>query len=195
MSTLFFILLFSSSPPPGSSSELGRLDASTWVSRVQDVSVHLAQYRAIARAESRRVPRQLPALLPVRGPLSSLAGHRSDGGRRSFHAGIDIAVPVGTPVIAPADGVVERIKPAAGGYGLYVDVRHPSTGYRTRYAHLSRTLVAVGQSVRRGAVIALSGESGNARGAHLHYEVRMLGTNTPVDPRLFIAPSFPNPQR
>jgi len=195
MSTLFFILLFSSSPPPGSSSELSRLDASTWVSRVQDVSVHLAQYRAIARAESRRVPRQLPALLPVRGPLSSLAGHRSDGGRRSVHAGVDIAVPAGTPVIAPADGVVERIKHDAGGYGLYVDVRHPATGYRTRYAHLSRTLVGVGQSVRRGAVIALSGESGNARGAHLHYEVRMLGTNTPVDPRLFIAPSFPNPQR
>ncbi|RUR34254.1 peptidoglycan DD-metalloendopeptidase family protein [Vreelandella nanhaiensis] len=98
-------------------------------------------------------------------------------GRISPHNGTDFAMPIGTPVIAPANGRVERVAnhPAAG---RYIVVRHDN-GYRTRYLHLSQPLVSQGDRVTMGERIALSGNTGRSTGPHLHYEV--IVNNSPVN--------------
>ncbi|MFQ3789349.1 peptidoglycan DD-metalloendopeptidase family protein [Halomonas sp. A29] len=98
-------------------------------------------------------------------------------GRVSPHRGTDWAMPIGTPVIAPADGRVEKIgnHPVAG---RYIVVRHDN-GYRTRYLHLSRAMVNRGDRVSMGERIALSGNTGRSTGPHLHYEV--IVNNNAVD--------------
>jgi murein DD-endopeptidase len=98
-------------------------------------------------------------------------------GRVSPHRGTDWAMPVGTPVQAPADGRVEKVgnHPVAG---RYLVVRHDN-GYRTRYLHLSRPLVNRGDRVSMGERIALSGNTGRSTGPHLHYEV--IVDNAAVD--------------
>ena len=111
---------------------------------------------------------------PVAGPVSSGYGMRFHPSYRRWkpHRGVDLAVPVGTPVMVTADGWVSRVDRDGDGYGLFLVVVHPGSGYQTLYAHLSSVLVRVGMPVRRGQVIARSGISGNAVGAHLHYEVK-----------------------
>lgn len=106
---------------------------------------------------------------PLTGPITSGFGQR--GGR--LHAGIDIAVPIGTPVAAAKDGTVVHAG-AAGGYGTAVYLEHDS-GEVTRYGHLSRLTVRRGQQVNRGDRIALSGNTGKSSGPHLHFEVRAGG--------------------
>ncbi|WP_043514051.1 peptidoglycan DD-metalloendopeptidase family protein [Halomonas sp. BC04] len=98
-------------------------------------------------------------------------------GRVSPHRGTDWAMPVGTPIQAPADGRVEKVgnHPVAG---RYLVVRHDN-GYRTRYLHLSRPLVSRGDRVSMGERIALSGNTGRSTGPHLHYEV--IVNNNAVD--------------
>ncbi len=100
-------------------------------------------------------------------------------GRVRPHRGVDFAVPTGTPIIAPADGVVEKVAYQAGGAGRYVVLRH-SREYKTVYMHLSKPLVKAGQSVKRGERIALSGNTGISTGAHLHYEFHI--NDRPVNP-------------
>ncbi|WP_439258387.1 murein DD-endopeptidase MepM [Lonepinella sp. BR2271] len=95
-------------------------------------------------------------------------------GRVRPHKGVDFAVPIGTPVILPADGVVEKVAYQAGGAGRYIVVRH-SRVYQTVYMHLSKPLVKAGQSLKRGERIALSGNTGISTGAHLHYEFHING--------------------
>jgi murein DD-endopeptidase MepM/ murein hydrolase activator NlpD len=94
------------------------------------------------------------------------------------HPGIDIAVPIGTPVRASGGGTV-----AAAGYdadyGLFVLLRHPS-GYETMYGHASRLLAAEGDAVQAGQVIGLSGNSGRSTAPHLHFEIRRDGKS--LDP-------------
>ena len=99
-------------------------------------------------------------------------------GRVSPHLGTDFAMPIGTPIIAPADGRVEKVAnhPVAG---RYVVIRHDN-GYQTRYLHLSRPLVSRGDRVEMGERIALSGNTGRSTGPHLHYEV--LVSNSQVNP-------------
>ncbi len=107
--------------------------------------------------------------------VSSDFGARRGG---SWHTGLDLRAPKGTPVWATADGrvvVAER----EGAYGRTVVVDHGS-GYTTRYAHLRRIKVERGERVKRGEVLGTVGESGNAGGVHLHYEV--LRDGRPVDP-------------
>lgn len=98
--------------------------------------------------------------------------------RVSPHNGTDFPLPVGTPVIAPADGVVTRIEnhPFAG---KYIEIQHFGN-YKTRYLHLSRFNVQRGQRVTRGQRIALSGNTGRSTGPHLHYELHI--NNRPVNP-------------
>ncbi len=95
------------------------------------------------------------------------------------HKGVDFAVPSGTPIVAPADGVVVHVAYQANGAGRYIKVRHGGQ-YTTVYMHLSRSLVKVGQSVKKGERIALSGNTGRSTGAHLHYEFHINGR--PVNP-------------
>ncbi|TVU90730.1 peptidoglycan DD-metalloendopeptidase family protein [Vreelandella titanicae] len=98
-------------------------------------------------------------------------------GRISPHNGTDFAMPIGTPVTAPANGVVERVSNHHAA-GRYVVIRHDN-GYRTRYLHLSRPLVEQGERVTMGERIALSGNTGRSTGPHLHYEV--IVNNSPVN--------------
>lgn len=95
-------------------------------------------------------------------------------GRVRPHKGVDFSVPMGTPVIAPADGVVEKVAYQAGGAGRYVVVRH-GREYQTVYMHLSKPLVKAGQSIKKGERIALSGNTGISTGPHLHYEFHING--------------------
>lgn len=113
---------------------------------------------------------------PTQGVLTSGYGWR--WGR--MHQGIDIAGPVGTPIVAANSGVVVRSGWNSGGYGNMVDIRHPD-GSMTRYAHNSRLLVRTGQEVQRGQQIAEMGSTGYSTGPHLHFEVHMPGSG-PVNP-------------
>lgn len=97
--------------------------------------------------------------------------------------GVDLPARAGTPVGASADGRVIYAG-GASGYGLMVVIEHAG-GLQTRYAHLSRIGVAIGQQVARGNTIGLVGSTGDATGPHLHYEVRVGGVA--VDPMRYFA--------
>ena len=117
---------------------------------------------------------------PTQGTLTSGYGWR--WGR--MHQGIDIAGPVGTPVMAAAPGVVVRSGWNSGGYGNLVDIRH-ADGSLTRYAHNSRLLVHEGQQVRQGQQIAEMGSTGYSTGPHLHFEVHLPNSGT-VNPLAYL---------
>ena len=115
-----------------------------------------------------------PSIWPVKGWLSSSFGYRRSPftNRRR----------VGTPIFAPADGVVISTR-RAGGFGKTVRIQHMQ-GIVTTYAHNSVNMVKVGQRVKRGDIIAKVGSTGRSTGPHLHYEVRINGVA--VNPRLYI---------
>jgi len=118
----------------------------------------------------------IPSVQPVaKLNFTSNFGIRSDPfrGTAAMHAGVDIPGPVGTPVYATADGIVDHAE-RSGGYGNMVEIDH-GKGIATRYGHLSRILVASGTRVTRGQLIALMGSTGRSTGPHLHYEVRIDG--------------------
>lgn len=100
--------------------------------------------------------------------------HHPVTGRIRPHKGVDFSVSQGTPVIAPADGTVEKVAYQAGGAGRYVMLRH-GREYQTVYMHLSKSLVKAGQTVKKGERIALSGNTGISTGPHLHYEFHING--------------------
>lgn len=102
---------------------------------------------------------------------------------RHLHSGVDFATPIGTPVYATADGVVNSASFSTGGYGYLVKIDH-SLGFVTYYAHLNKILVQKGSFVKRGQLIAYSGNTGNSTGPHLHYEIRFLGNV--VNPKSFM---------
>ncbi len=147
------------------------------------------EYKEVSRLknllnEKKEELRFTPSILPAYGVLTSGFGYRRDPftGRIKLHEGLDISAPTGTPVYAPADGVVTFVGMKQG-YGLTIEVDHGGK-YRTRYAHLSKSLVRVGQKVQRGDMIAKVGNTGRSTGPHLHYEVRVNGA--PVNPKRFI---------
>ena len=114
---------------------------------------------------------KLPFGFPVRGTYRSTSGFGPRWGR--MHEGHDWAGPRGTPIHATADGVV-TFAGRQGGYGNMIKIRH-DFGFETRYAHLSRFRVQVGQRVSRGDRIGDMGNTGRSTGTHLHYEVRVGG--------------------
>ncbi|MGD1866859.1 MAG: peptidoglycan DD-metalloendopeptidase family protein [Phormidesmis sp.] len=107
---------------------------------------------------------------PTQGTFTSGYGWR--WGR--MHRGIDVAGPVGTPIVAAAMGVVEQAGWNSGGYGNIVEIRHPD-GSMTRYAHNNSLNVSAGQTVRQGQKIAEMGSTGYSTGPHLHFEIHMSG--------------------
>lgn len=129
-----------------------------------------------------------PSLWPVDGHITGGFGERTDpfNGEGAFHTGVDIATNYGSPVVAPADGVVTFAGSDAG-YGRLVEIQH-AQGISTRFAHLSSFAVAVGQQVHRGETIGYVGDSGRSTGPHLHYEVRI--NNTPVNPYKYLRQTF-----
>ncbi len=134
--------------------------------------------------ERRSILASTPSIWPVRGWVTSGFGFRSSPwtGQRHFHAGIDISTRVGTPIVAPADGIV-TFADFEGAYGRMVVLNH-GHGLVTRYGHLNAFRVKVGQKVKRGQVIAQVGSSGRSTGSHLHYEVLVAGV--PANPRYYI---------
>lgn len=117
------------------------------------------------------------------GWLSRGFGERVSLGPKGFHPGVDIAVQEGTPVRATGSGVVifAANDPV---YGNLVILEHGLTGYSTFYGHNKTLKVKVGDKVKRGAVIALSGNTGESSAPHLHYEIRLHGV--PVNPLKYI---------
>ncbi|MBE7411328.1 MAG: peptidoglycan DD-metalloendopeptidase family protein [Leptospiraceae bacterium] len=115
--------------------------------------------------------------LPVQNPrISSRFGGRRDpfnDYKKNYHTGLDLAVEIGSPVIASADGVVE-FTGRNGGYGNIIIIRHKN-GYRTAYAHCADIFAKVGDKVKMGKVIARVGRTGTATGSHLHFEVTLNG--------------------
>jgi len=109
------------------------------------------------------------------GYISSKFGYRRHpvGGRTRFHSGVDFASKRGTPVHATADGVVV-FSGWRSGYGRLVEIRHMD-GMVTRYAHNQNNLVAEGEMVEKGQVIAKLGSTGRSTGPHVHFEVRIDG--------------------
>ena len=120
----------------------------------------------------------IPSALPLQQAFNftSSFGVRSDPfkGRAAMHPGVDLAGPVGTPIYATADGMVDRAEWNNGGYGNLVEIDH-GHGIQTRYGHLTRYIVSAGEHVKRGQLIAYMGSTGRSTGSHLHYEVRLDG--------------------
>lgn len=136
------------------------------------------ELRALASQSSDRLA-HIPAIQPVSDTdlkqMASGYGRRTDPiyGTVRFHEGMDFSCDVGTPVYATGDGRVVTSEWHSG-YGNLIEIDH-GYGYTTRYAHLSKLNVKAGQSVGRGDLIGLAGNTGKSTGPHLHYEVRLKG--------------------
>jgi len=125
-----------------------------------------------------------PSIRPTSGWFSLGFGYRKSPftNQREFHKGLDIATRIGTPIVAPADGLVV-FAASEGNFGKMITVNH---GYNllTRYGHLHKFHVSKGQFVKRGQVIGEVGQTGRCTGPHLHYEV--LRNGVPVNPIRYI---------
>jgi murein DD-endopeptidase MepM/ murein hydrolase activator NlpD len=136
-------------------------------SRLRNVRVDVERRQALAAAT--------PSIWPALGWVTGWFGNRSDPftGEAGFHQGIDISLDKGEPVYATADGIVEAAS-YTGDYGNLIVLQH-EFGLTTRYGHLSRYAVKLGQQVERGQVIGYVGATGRATGSHLHYEILANG--------------------
>ncbi len=143
---------------------------------VHNLDQHLLDKESILRST--------PSILPTTGWITSYFGHRISptAGVRKMHEGLDVGANFGTPIFAPADGVVTYAGNKAG-FGLFVQIDH-GYGIETIYAHSQKIVAKNGQRVARGDMIAKVGSSGYSTGPHLHYEVRVNGIA--VDPLYFI---------
>lgn len=122
--------------------------------------------------------------MPLAMPVQAAFRYTSPFGRRwgRAHEGVDMAGPVGTPILSTAEGKV-IFAGWQSGYGNLIKIQH-ELGTETRYGHLSKIKVKVGQKVSRGDVIGAMGNTGRSTGSHLHYEVRVKGRA--VNPMTFI---------
>jgi murein DD-endopeptidase MepM/ murein hydrolase activator NlpD len=138
-----------------------------------------APLRKLGTQKAGATSTNIPSIWPVVGTLRSGVGMRNNpfgGSSTEYHKGQDIAAPTGTPISATADGVVVVAGWVKGyGNGIYID---HGNGITTRYGHLSRIDVVVGQTVKRGGHLGLVGSTGRSTGPHLHYEVRINGQPT-----------------
>ncbi len=128
--------------------------------------------------------RKTPSIWPVKGFITDGFGYRIDPftGKRAFHKGVDLAAKRGTPIIAPADGIVTMAGKTKG-YGNFVVINHENN-IVTRYGHLRDIFVKRGQMVRRGDVIGTVGNTGRSTGPHLHFEILVNGKA--VNPKDYI---------
>jgi murein DD-endopeptidase MepM/ murein hydrolase activator NlpD len=134
--------------------------------------------------EERSIIAHTPTLCPAGGLLTSLYGWRDSPftGDREFHKGVDIASRSSSPVYAPADGIVSSYS-RCGALGNVLEIDH-GYGMVTRYGHLCKPGVKVGQHVKKGDKIAYMGDSGWSTGSHLHYEIIIHGIN--VNPQRYM---------
>jgi murein DD-endopeptidase MepM/ murein hydrolase activator NlpD len=104
-------------------------------------------------------------------------------GKRKSHRGLDFAANTGAAIYAPADAVIELVRPSNKGYGNHLKLSH-SLGFTSSYSHMSKFNVKRGQFVRKGDLIGWTGNTGMSTGPHLHYEIRFLGRA--INPRPFV---------
>lgn len=157
------------------------------------------QLTSESESEENRMEKQLrlieatsnPAFLPTMwahlGKINNEYGFRRNpfGGRSyEFHAGMDIDGERGDIIVAPANGIIVRAG-WQGGYGRLIEIDH-GNGLTTRYGHLSKVEVSVGDPVTRGQLIGLVGSTGRSTGPHLHYELRL--DDKSINPRRFLPP-------
>lgn len=143
---------------------------------------------------------EFPFIYPLKSGYAitvSAFGIRKDilGGTADFkkHAGIDLECEVGDELIATADSVVNYVAVDHPLYGGFIDLRNNNGVTSTYYAHLSRIFVRIGQSVKRGDVIGLVGNTGKSKGPHLHYEIRVRAEGTygvAIDPSPFLISNY-----
>ena len=138
----------------------------------------LQQFLAALQGELKEMIASLPSEWPINGKVVSGVGMRPSPwtGKMEYHAGLDIPKPIGTPVQASGDAVVESIDGKRG-----TIVLNHGQEIKTQYSHLSKIFVNEGERVRKGQPIAAVGNTGKSTGPHLHYEVRVAGVA--VDPR------------
>jgi len=173
----------------GKGGQYDRLPETPEVLRVQGdwIATQLSEVeKALAHREE--VWSATPSIAPAMGLMTDGFGGRSDPvtGRHALHKGLDISARRGTPVIAPADGVVV-FTGVSGGLGKTVRIAH-GLGYTTVYGHLDRIEVEPGEEVQRGQKIGALGNSGRSTGPHLHYEVHVDGEA--VNPLYYILDAF-----
>ncbi len=155
------------------------LDEISWRSYIQSRSFD--EVAEMAKNKERMIE-CVPAIQPISVKnlvrISDFYGFRSDPMTRvrTMHQGIDFAGPLGTPVYATGDGVVIEAGYSFSGYGYQVIIDH-GFGYKSRYAHLNKVFVKVGEKVKRAEMVGELGSSGKSTGPHLHYEV-ILRNNT-----------------
>jgi len=126
-----------------------------------------------------------PSMWPVAGQISSRFGDtrlNADSGGPRPHRGVDISAPTGTPIVAPADGVV-RLVGQGSDLGCLIIIDH-GYGFSTKYGHLKKYFVQTGDKVRKGQTIGAVGSSGTSTGPHLHYEVHLR--DRPVNPAHYL---------
>lgn len=147
--------------------------------RFERMGMSLARMAALER-----VLDGLPQVVPAGSAISSTFGYRRDPftGGGAMHSGIDFKGPIGSPILAAGKGVVTFVG-WKGGYGKTIEVQH-GNGMITRYAHMSRFDVKVGQKVEAGVRIGGIGNTGRSTGPHLHFEVRI--NDRAVNPRKFL---------
>ena len=154
---------------------LPRADVETLIQRADQLS---ARFAAVTDSLERNAQRfaSVPSIMPTPGWLTSQFSRSRNHPLLHIsrpHEGIDVAAPMGAPIIAPASGVVMRVG-YENGYGNTLEIDH-GNGIVTRYAHCSRIDVKSGQRVTRGQTIAAVGSTGLATGPHLHYEIHING--------------------
>jgi len=157
-----------------------RMTLENSTSTLEDIGLILASQKSLLSD----IPTSWP-LKGVNGWVTQIFGPSIHPIRRHWylHRGLDLAFLYGTPIVATANGKVVKLEYDPQGFGLYIDIQH-NYGFKTRYAHLQRQLVELGQVVVQGDVIGTMGSSGQSTGTHLHYEV-MIGTQL-VDPLKFL---------
>ena len=151
----------------------------------RQINLEIDSYSSIYKEVKENIERisKIPSIRPVPGGyLNSSFGYRIDpiDNVTRFHHGQDITVKSGTPIYAPASGVVKRAY-YAGGFGNHIKLDH-GNGYTTLFAHLSKIKVKHGQRVERGEIIGLTGNTGRSTAPHLHYEIHHYGEpKNPLD--------------
>jgi murein DD-endopeptidase MepM/ murein hydrolase activator NlpD len=167
-------------PARSGAADLGALDAQ--LARIEEQITTVANAAAQHSLELMRMPTRLPI---AGAELTSTFGNRWDpfAHTHAFHAGLDFAARVGTPIASAAGGIV-AFAGFKRDYGWVVEIDH-GNGLSTRYAHASELLVRAGQIVVPGDRIAMVGSTGRSTGPHLHFEILRAGDH--VDPRRYLA--------
>ncbi|MBB4377870.1 Murein DD-endopeptidase MepM and murein hydrolase activator NlpD, contain LysM domain [Bradyrhizobium sp. Rc3b] len=166
---------------PAPATKMAAVAAPVQSARLAQATTNVEEKPAETPAKAAETTSALPTFRwPVRGKVVTSYGAKTNG---KSNDGINLAVPEGTPVKAAEDGVVAYSGNELKGYGNLVLVRH-SNGYVTAYAHASELMVKRGDTIKRGQVIAKSGQSGEVASPQLHFEIRK--GSSPVDPLQFL---------